>query len=47
VRVELPGNQWVEGTATGVDETGRLLVDTDSGARAFGAGDVMHVRRRA
>jgi BirA family transcriptional regulator, biotin operon repressor / biotin---[acetyl-CoA-carboxylase] ligase len=47
VRVELPGNQWVEGTATGIDETGRLLVDTDSGPRAFGAGDVMHVRRRA
>jgi BirA family transcriptional regulator, biotin operon repressor / biotin---[acetyl-CoA-carboxylase] ligase len=47
VRVELPGDQWVEGTATGVDEIGRLLVDTDSGPRAFGAGDVMHVRRRA
>jgi BirA family transcriptional regulator, biotin operon repressor / biotin---[acetyl-CoA-carboxylase] ligase len=47
VRVELPGNQGVEGTATDIDETGRLLVDTDFGPRAFGAGDVMHVRRQA
>ena len=44
VRVELPGHEAVEGVATGVDETGRLVVETDSGPRAFGAGDVMHVR---
>jgi BirA family biotin operon repressor/biotin-[acetyl-CoA-carboxylase] ligase len=44
VRIELPGHQAVEGLATGIDETGRLLVETDTGLRAFGAGDVMHVR---
>jgi len=47
VRIELPGHEAVDGVATGVDESGRLLVDTDSGPRAFGAGDVMHVRRSA
>lgn len=47
VRVELPGQPAVEGVAAGLDETGRLLVETDDGRRAFGAGDVMHVRRPA
>lgn len=47
VRVELPGHPAVEGVAAGLDETGRLLVETDDGWRAFGAGDVMHVRRPA
>ncbi len=42
-----PDQEAVEGVATGLDETGRLLVNTDSGVRAFGAGDVMHVRRPA
>jgi BirA family biotin operon repressor/biotin-[acetyl-CoA-carboxylase] ligase len=44
VRIELPGHQAVEGLATGIDETGRLLVETGTGLRTFGAGDVMHVR---
>jgi len=47
VRVELPGQRTVEGVAAGVDENGRLLVDTGSEVRAFGAGDVMHLRRPA
>lgn len=47
VRVELPGQPAVEGVASGLDETGRLLVETGAGRRAFGAGDVMHVRRPA
>ncbi len=47
VRIELPGQPAVEGLATGVDESGRLVVETDSGPTAFGAGDVMHVRAPA
>jgi BirA family biotin operon repressor/biotin-[acetyl-CoA-carboxylase] ligase len=40
VRVELPGDQSVEGTADSVDDLGRLVVD----GRAFAAGDVVHLR---
>jgi BirA family biotin operon repressor/biotin-[acetyl-CoA-carboxylase] ligase len=40
VRVELPGGQAVEGTATAVDDDGRLVVD----GTAYGAGDVVHLR---
>ena len=40
VRVELPGQRWVEGTAEGVDDVGRLVVD----GTAYGAGDVVHLR---
>jgi BirA family transcriptional regulator, biotin operon repressor / biotin---[acetyl-CoA-carboxylase] ligase len=47
VRVDLAAAESIEGVATGIDETGRLLVDTDSGQRAIGAGDVLHVRRSA
>lgn len=43
VRVELPG-ETVEGVADGIDEDGRLLVRNASGSRAFGAGDVVHLR---
>jgi BirA family biotin operon repressor/biotin-[acetyl-CoA-carboxylase] ligase len=43
VRVEqLSGS--VEGTATGVDDTGQLLVDVEGVTRTFGVGDVVHVR---
>lgn len=46
VRVMLPGGQRVEGTASDVDDSGRLLVRTGDGAeQAFSAGDVVHVRR--
>lgn len=40
VRVELPGGGVHEGTAEGVDEDGRLLVD----GQAWAAGDVTHLR---
>jgi len=44
VRVELPGGAPVEGEAVGLDGDGRLLVRTAEGERAFGAGDVVHLR---
>lgn len=40
VRVELPGGDNLYGTATGLDEGGRLIVD----GRAVAAGDVTHLR---
>jgi len=40
VLVELPGGRSVEGTADGVDDAGRLVVD----GTAYGAGDVVHLR---
>lgn len=45
VRVELPGGGVVEGTATSVDDDGRLVVREASGqVSRFGAGDVVHLR---
>ena len=44
VRVELPGRPQLAGTATDVDETGRLAVRTGPGTTLVGAGDVVHVR---
>jgi BirA family biotin operon repressor/biotin-[acetyl-CoA-carboxylase] ligase len=44
VRVELPGGAPVEGEAVGLDGDGRLLVRNTEGERAFGAGDVVHLR---
>jgi BirA family biotin operon repressor/biotin-[acetyl-CoA-carboxylase] ligase len=40
VRVELPGGDDLYGTATALDEEGRLIVD----GRAIAAGDVTHLR---
>ncbi|MGW6425289.1 biotin--[acetyl-CoA-carboxylase] ligase [Nocardia sp. NPDC055053] len=40
VRAELPGGQVLTGVATGIDDTGRLLI----GDRAVSAGDVSHLR---
>ncbi len=40
VRVELPGADDLYGTATGIDDEGRLVVD----GRAIAAGDVTHLR---
>jgi BirA family biotin operon repressor/biotin-[acetyl-CoA-carboxylase] ligase len=40
VRVELPGDRSVEGTAEAVDDLGRLVVN----GTAFAAGDVVHLR---
>jgi BirA family biotin operon repressor/biotin-[acetyl-CoA-carboxylase] ligase len=45
VTVQLPGGGRVDGRVTGVDDSGRLLVDADDGiAHALSAGDVVHVR---
>jgi BirA family biotin operon repressor/biotin-[acetyl-CoA-carboxylase] ligase len=44
VRVELPAGAVLTGTATDVDETGRLAVRTGSGTTLVSAGDVVHVR---
>jgi BirA family biotin operon repressor/biotin-[acetyl-CoA-carboxylase] ligase len=44
VRVALPGGHELVGTAIGIDEDGQLEVDTASGTRLVGAGDVVHVR---
>jgi BirA family biotin operon repressor/biotin-[acetyl-CoA-carboxylase] ligase len=45
VRVAVPGGEVV-GEAVDVDESGRLVVLTDSGEEHLGAGDVVHVRSR-
>jgi len=47
VQIELPGGDMVRGTATDVDDSGRLVVDeAESGQqRAFLVGDVTHARR--
>lgn len=47
VRVEVPGREPVLGRAVGIDESGRLLVDSTTGRQALGAGDVVQVRRSA
>jgi BirA family biotin operon repressor/biotin-[acetyl-CoA-carboxylase] ligase len=45
VRVDLPAQQALTGTAVAVDTDGRLVVQDDGGRRtAVGAGDVVHVR---
>jgi BirA family biotin operon repressor/biotin-[acetyl-CoA-carboxylase] ligase len=45
VDVHQPDGRVVRGTATGVDDTGRLLVVEAGLSRAHAAGDVVHVRR--
>jgi BirA family biotin operon repressor/biotin-[acetyl-CoA-carboxylase] ligase len=45
VDVHQPGGQVVRGTATGVDEVGRLVVASGRSSKAHAAGDVVHVRR--
>jgi BirA family transcriptional regulator, biotin operon repressor / biotin---[acetyl-CoA-carboxylase] ligase len=44
VRVDLPTGEVLTGTATGIDPTGRLLVEGAGGRTAVSAGDVVHVR---
>jgi BirA family biotin operon repressor/biotin-[acetyl-CoA-carboxylase] ligase len=46
VRVELSDGSF-EGTATGIDPGGHLLVETTGGVRTVVAGDVVHVRAGA
>jgi BirA family biotin operon repressor/biotin-[acetyl-CoA-carboxylase] ligase len=44
VRAELPGGKDLTGTAIGVDEHGRLLLDVAGETTAVGAGDIVHLR---
>ncbi|HEX2316182.1 MAG TPA: biotin--[acetyl-CoA-carboxylase] ligase [Thermomonospora sp.] len=44
VRVMLPGEEVLLGSAADVDATGCLVVGTTDGERTVGAGDVIHVR---
>jgi BirA family biotin operon repressor/biotin-[acetyl-CoA-carboxylase] ligase len=44
VRVELPGQPVLTGTAVDVDTKGRLVVLAGGVRRALSAGDVTHVR---
>lgn len=45
VRVELPGDRSIEGTATGIEESGRLIVTTAAGEQIVAAGDVVHLHQ--
>ncbi|MGH1547817.1 biotin--[acetyl-CoA-carboxylase] ligase [Leifsonia poae] len=44
VRVQLPSGDDLLGTAVGIDEDGRLVVQSDAGRTAVAAGDVTHLR---
>jgi BirA family biotin operon repressor/biotin-[acetyl-CoA-carboxylase] ligase len=44
VRVQLPSGDDLLGTAVGIDENGRLIVESDAGRTAVAAGDVTHLR---
>jgi BirA family biotin operon repressor/biotin-[acetyl-CoA-carboxylase] ligase len=44
VRVSLPGGQVLTGTASDLDEAGRLVIRTASGPVPVSAGDVVHLR---
>jgi len=44
VRVQLPDGSALAGTATGLDEMGRLVVRTTDGDVSVSAGDVTRVR---
>ena len=46
IRAELPDGKTIEGTATGIDVDGRLIVEGPTGRTALAAGDVEHVRPR-
>ncbi len=47
VRIERPGDSDLVGVATGLDDRGRLLVDTDGIVRAVDVGDIVHLRTPA
>lgn len=44
VRVMLPGDEVMEGTAVDISETGELVVEVDGVRHKVAAGDVVHVR---
>ena len=43
VRVERPGSELI-GTATGLDEQGRLLLEVDGEVEIISVGDIVHLR---
>ncbi|MEU0516828.1 biotin--[acetyl-CoA-carboxylase] ligase [Streptosporangium sp. NPDC006007] len=47
VRVELPGERVLTGRATGIDDSGHLLVESKGRSHTLSAGDVVHVRPHA
>jgi BirA family transcriptional regulator, biotin operon repressor / biotin---[acetyl-CoA-carboxylase] ligase len=44
VRAQLPGDAEIVGDAVGVDERGRLRIDTGDAVVAVSAGDIIHLR---
>jgi BirA family biotin operon repressor/biotin-[acetyl-CoA-carboxylase] ligase len=44
VRAERSGGEAIEGVATGLDESGGLIVDTSDGTRTLSFGEVTHLR---
>jgi BirA family transcriptional regulator, biotin operon repressor / biotin---[acetyl-CoA-carboxylase] ligase len=44
VRAQLPGGAEVVGTASGIDDQGRLCLETDGETVVISAGDVVHLR---
>lgn len=44
VRADIPGDQRVEGLAEGIDDTGRLLINTGQDTVTVSAGDVTRLR---
>ncbi|WP_156685714.1 biotin--[acetyl-CoA-carboxylase] ligase [Mycobacterium sp. Marseille-P9652] len=44
VSAHLPGGKEIVGTATGIDDQGRLMLDTGDGSVVISAGDVVHLR---
>jgi BirA family transcriptional regulator, biotin operon repressor / biotin---[acetyl-CoA-carboxylase] ligase len=44
VRAQLPGGREVVGTASGIDDQGRLCLHTDAETVTISAGDVVHLR---
>lgn len=44
VRAHLPGGKELVGTASGVDDQGRLLLETEGETVAVSAGDIVHLR---
>lgn len=47
VRVWLPGDRVLDGTATSLDDEGRLIVLSQGAAHVVSAGDVVHVRAKS
>lgn len=44
MRADLPGGKHVEGTASGIDDQGRLCLDSGGQTVVVAAGDVVHLR---